>query len=42
MWKLWINSKIHRTTKSKKVNKLWQKLSEQQNMKFINQVYLRE
>ena len=23
-------------------NKLWEKLSEQQNMKFIDQVYLRE
>ena len=24
------------------VNKLWQELLEQQNMKYINQVYLRE
>ena len=31
-----INSKIHRISKSKKVNKLWQKLSEQHNVKFIN------
>ena len=37
-----INSDIHKISKSKKVNNLWQKLSEQQNMKFINYVYLRE
>ena len=42
MWRLWINSKIHRTTKSKKINKFCQKLLEQQNMKFIKKVYLRE
>ena len=29
-------------TESKKVSKLWQKLSEQQDIKFLNQVYLRE
>ena len=40
--RLCINSKMHRLSKSKKVNKLWQKLWEQQNMKFINYVYLRK
>ena len=32
----WINYKINEISKSKKVNNLWQKLSEHQNMKFIN------
>ena len=32
----WINYKIHKISKNKKVNNLWQKLSEHQNMKFIN------
>ena len=37
-----MNSKIHRISESKQVNKLWQKLSEQHNTKFISQVYFRE
>ena len=32
----------HRISKVKKVNKLWQKLSEQDNAEFKNYVYLRE
>ena len=32
-WSLWIDSKIRRISKSKKIRKLWQKLSGQQNMK---------
>ena len=38
----WINFNTHRISKVKKVNKLWQKLSEQHNIKFKNYVYLRE
>ena len=36
IWRLWIRSKIHRISISKKWNKLWQKLLDQQNMKSIN------
>ena len=34
--RLWMNSKIYRTSKSKKVNKLWRELSNQHKLKFKN------
>ena len=38
----WMNSKIHRISKGKKVNKLWRKLFDQHKVEFKSYVSLRE
>ena len=38
----WMNFKIHRISKGRKVNKVWHKLFDQNQVKFYNQACLRE